>query len=98
MKDEELQQLSKDIRARDSTIRDIADKLMETAEAAEAAASAAHSMDEERKLVLAHLEYLKKDLHQRLESSSIKVTYNLVTNRRGFTCIFLLCVQANKLC
>ncbi|XP_020096293.1 differentially expressed in FDCP 6 homolog isoform X3 [Ananas comosus] len=73
VKDEELQQLSKDIRARDSTIRDIADKLMETAEAAEAAASAAHSMDEERKLVLAHLEYLKKDLHQRLESSSIKL-------------------------
>ncbi|OAY63428.1 hypothetical protein ACMD2_13614 [Ananas comosus] len=73
VKDEELQQLSKDIRARDSTIRDIADKLMETAEAAEAAASAAHSMDEERKLVLAHLEYLKKALHQRLESSSIKL-------------------------
>jgi len=37
-----------DVRARDSTINEIADKLQETAEAAETAASAALSIDEEK--------------------------------------------------
>ncbi|XP_073005923.1 uncharacterized protein [Typha latifolia] len=73
VKDEELQQLSKDIRARDSTIREIADKLTETAEAAEAAASAAHLMDEERRLICAEFERLKKDLEKQLESSLLKL-------------------------
>ena len=48
VKDNELHQLLQDVRARDSTINEIADKLQETAEAAETAASAALSIDEER--------------------------------------------------
>jgi len=48
VKDNELHQLLQDIRARDSTINEIADKLQETAEAAETAASAALSIDEEK--------------------------------------------------
>lgn len=76
VKDEELQQLAKDIRARDSTIREIADKLTETAESAEAAASAAHAMDEERRLLCAEIERLKIDSGKQIESFMLKVTIN----------------------
>jgi hypothetical protein len=48
VKDDELHQLLQDIRARNSTINETADKLQETAEAPETAASAALSIDEER--------------------------------------------------
>lgn len=61
MKDEELQQLAKELRARDSTIKEIAEKLTETAEAAEAAAAAAHVMDDERRLACAEIERLTID-------------------------------------
>nr|CAD1828160.1 unnamed protein product [Ananas comosus var. bracteatus] len=73
VKDEELQQLAKDIRARDSTIREIADKLTETAESAEAAASAAHAMDEERRLLCAEIERIKIDSGKQIESSLLKL-------------------------
>ncbi|CAD6265508.1 unnamed protein product [Miscanthus lutarioriparius] len=45
-----------DIRARDSTINEIEEKLQETAEAAETAASAARSIDEERRFFTSELE------------------------------------------
>lgn len=73
MKDEELQHLARDLRARDSTIREIAEKLTETAEAAEAAASAAHTMDEQRRIACAEIECLRKDSEKQLESSMSKV-------------------------
>ncbi|XP_010942619.1 uncharacterized protein [Elaeis guineensis] len=73
VKDEELQQLAKDLRARDSTIKEIADKLTETAEAAEAAASAAHAMDDERRLACAEIEHLNKEAEKQLESSMLKL-------------------------
>lgn len=73
VKDDELQQLAKDLRARDSTIRELADKLTETAEAAEAAASAAHAMDDERRLACAEIERLIKDGEKQLESSRHKL-------------------------
>ncbi|XP_073107635.1 uncharacterized protein [Elaeis guineensis] len=73
VKDEELQQLAKDLRARDSTIKEIADKLTETAEAAEAAASAAHAMDDERRLACAEIERLNKEAEKQLESSMLKL-------------------------
>ncbi|KAG1348073.1 switch-associated protein 70 [Cocos nucifera] len=73
VKDEELQQLAKDLRARDSTIKEIADKLTETAEAAEAAASAAHAMDDERRLACAEIERLNKEAKKQLESSMLKL-------------------------
>ncbi|KAI3695273.1 hypothetical protein L1987_78268 [Smallanthus sonchifolius] len=43
VKDEELQKLAKDIRATDSTIKERAEKLTETAEAADSAPYAVHS-------------------------------------------------------
>ncbi|XP_059449898.1 uncharacterized protein LOC132180919 [Corylus avellana] len=73
VKDEELQNLARDLRARDSTIKDIADKLSETAEAAEAAASAAHTMDEHRRIACAEIERLKRDSHKQLESFMLKL-------------------------
>jgi hypothetical protein len=72
VKDEELQNLARDLRARDSTIREIADKLTETANAAEAAASAAHIVDEQRKIVCAELERLQKDYEKQLQSFMTK--------------------------
>ncbi|TVU41059.1 hypothetical protein EJB05_14550 [Eragrostis curvula] len=67
VKDDELHQLLQDIRARDSTISEIADKLHETAEAAETAASAAHLIDEERRHLSTELEHVKRDHEKEAE-------------------------------
>ncbi|CAN6196823.1 unnamed protein product [Urochloa humidicola] len=72
VKDDELHQLLQDIRARDSTINEIAGKLQETAEAAETAASAAHSIDEERRLLSSELERLKQDHEKQVEVSLLR--------------------------
>ncbi|KAK9085822.1 hypothetical protein Sjap_026233 [Stephania japonica] len=73
VKDEELQQLARDIRARDSTIKEIAEKLTETAEAAEAAAAAAHAMDEQRRIACTEIERLVNESQKQLESSMLKL-------------------------
>ncbi|KAI8011135.1 Switch-associated protein 70 [Camellia lanceoleosa] len=73
VKDEELQHLARDLRSRDSTIKEIADKLTETAEAAEAAASAAHTMDEQRRVACVEIERVTKDSEKQLESSKLKL-------------------------
>lgn len=73
VKDEELHQLLRELRARDSTIKEIADKLSETAEAAEAAAIAAHAMDKERKAAVAELERLSIEMDERHRSTSLKL-------------------------
>lgn len=67
--------MARDIRARDSTIKDIADKLTETAEAAEAAASAAYTIDEQRRIVCAEIERLKKDCEKQQEVYAQKVCF-----------------------
>ncbi|XP_057954839.1 uncharacterized protein LOC131148896 [Malania oleifera] len=73
VKDEELQNLARDLRARDSTIKEIAEKLSDTAEAAGAAASAAHKMDEQRRMACAEIEHLTKNFKKQLESSMLKL-------------------------
>lgn len=72
VKDEELQNLAKDLRARDSMIKEIAEKLSETAGAAEAAAAAAHTMDEHRRIACAEVERLTRDSEKQLESLKLK--------------------------
>ncbi|KAF7001176.1 hypothetical protein CFC21_016895 [Triticum aestivum] len=62
-----------DIRARDSTIREITDKLQETAEAAESAASAAHAIDEARRFLSSELERLKQDQENQVELSLLRL-------------------------
>ena len=74
VKDEELQHLAKDIRSRDATIKEIADKLTETAEAA---ASAAHTMDEQRRLLCLEIERLKNALERQIEQSMHKVEFHV---------------------
>lgn len=73
VKDEELQQLARDLRARDSTIKEIAEKLSDTAEAAEAAASAAHAMDEQRRVACAEIVRLANESRKQQESSMLKL-------------------------
>ncbi|XP_023539153.1 switch-associated protein 70-like [Cucurbita pepo subsp. pepo] len=73
VKDEELRNMARDLRARDSTINDIAEKLSETAEAAEAAASAAHMMDKQRKIVCAEIQRIKEDSEKQLDASMLKL-------------------------
>lgn len=73
MKDEELHQLARELRSRDSTIKEIADKLSETADAAESAASAAHIMDKERKVAVAELQRLSREMDEKLQETSLKV-------------------------
>jgi peptide deformylase len=94
VKDEELQHLAKDIRARDATIREIADKLTETAEAAEAAASAAHTLDEQRRILCSEIERLKKAMETQMEQSMLKVNIIFCTFYyfRKFNCSELQCL------
>ncbi|KAL4376282.1 hypothetical protein GQ457_02G005880 [Hibiscus cannabinus] len=73
VKDEELQNLARDLRARDSTIREIADKLSETAEAAQSAASAAYLMDEHRGIACAEIERLTKESEKKKEEFMSKL-------------------------
>ncbi|KAI3713987.1 hypothetical protein L1987_72576 [Smallanthus sonchifolius] len=73
VKDEELQHLARDIRVRDSTIKEIAEKLTETAEAAESAASAAHTMDEQRRIATSEVDRLTKELEKNAVSYSMKI-------------------------
>lgn len=73
VKDEELQNMAREIRARDSTIKEIAEKLSDTADAAEAAASAALTMDEQRRTACAEIERLKKDSEKQLQSTVLKL-------------------------
>ncbi|XP_030466800.1 uncharacterized protein LOC115685820 isoform X2 [Syzygium oleosum] len=73
VKDEELQNLARDIRARDSTIKELAEKLSETADAADAAASAAHMMDEQRRIACAAIERLTEGCEKKLESLKMKL-------------------------
>ncbi|CAN0913997.1 hypothetical protein LINGRAHAP2_LOCUS28275 [Linum grandiflorum] len=88
VKDEELQNLARDVRARDSTIRAIAEKLTETAEAAEAAASAAHTMDEQRIKACNEVERISKASQRQFESSKLKLKeyeekVGALSNERG---------------
>ncbi|XWS36826.1 hypothetical protein CRYUN_Cryun20dG0118900 [Craigia yunnanensis] len=73
VKDEELQNLARDLRTHDSTIREIAEKLSETAEAAESAASAVHIMDEQRRIACAEIERLTKDSEKQKEAFMLKL-------------------------
>ncbi|KAJ7215294.1 hypothetical protein O6H91_Y472600 [Diphasiastrum complanatum] len=73
VKDEELYQLAKELRAKDLTIKELADRLSETAEAANAAASAAQSMDKERKAARAEAEHLHNELDERLGAVAIEL-------------------------
>lgn len=87
VKDEELQNLARELRSRDSMIKEIADKLSETAEAAVAAASAAHTMDEQRKIVCVELERLSKDSERQQEAAISKVM-----NDEALSCMFIFIV------
>ncbi|KAJ3670050.1 hypothetical protein LUZ60_010374 [Juncus effusus] len=73
VKDEEIQNLSKDLRTKDSIIREIAEKLTETASAAESAAQAALSIDQERKKICSEIVSVKNEAGNQIESSLIKV-------------------------
>lgn len=65
--------MARDLRARDSTIKEIADKLSETAEAAEAAASAAYTMDDHRRIACAEIDRLRKESEKQQEAYAQKV-------------------------
>ncbi|KAK9663899.1 hypothetical protein RND81_14G005100 [Saponaria officinalis] len=73
VKDEELQNLARELRARDSTIKELVEKLAETAQAAEAAASAAHIMDDQRRVAYAEKEQMKQSFEKQLESTMAKL-------------------------
>ncbi|XP_024362829.1 uncharacterized protein [Physcomitrium patens] len=64
VKDEELNQLQRDLRARDLTIKELAERLSETADAAESAAKAVHYVDKERQVAVTEIEHLKKELQR----------------------------------
>lgn len=78
MKDEELSQLAKDVRSRDSTINELAQKLTETANAAQSAASAAKTLDEQRHILFAEIERIKRDAEKQIQFSLLKVIRNIL--------------------
>ncbi|CDY23978.1 BnaC03g17130D [Brassica napus] len=68
-----MKSLARALRSCESTTKEIADKLSETAEAAVAAASAAHTMDEQRKIVSMEFERLSKDSERQQEAAKLKL-------------------------
>ncbi|KAI7750683.1 hypothetical protein M8C21_029527 [Ambrosia artemisiifolia] len=87
VKDEELQNLARDIRARESTIKEIAEKLTETAEAAESAASAVHMLDEQRRIATSEVDLCKKELEkQGVSYRMMEENTKQVTEERGESC------------
>ena len=83
--------MARDIRARDSTIKEIAEKLSETAEAAEAAASAAYTMDEQRRIACAEIERLRKDSELQMQASARRVYTILLVH-------FILLYYSDRMC
>lgn len=78
MKDEELSQLAKDVRARDSTINELAQKLTETAKAAQSAAAAAQTLDEQRHILFAEIDRIKRGAEKQIQFSLLKVIRNII--------------------
>eukprot|EP00897_Mesotaenium_endlicherianum_P001995 jgi/Mesen1/1823/ME000141S00990 len=66
VKDEELHQMAADMRARDATIQELADRLSETAEAAQQAADAVHAMDADRTAARGASESLQGEAERQL--------------------------------
>ena len=67
--------MAKEIRARDATVKELAERLSETAEAAEAAASAAQIMDKERRLARTEIARFRREVDEKLRDSSNKVRF-----------------------
>jgi hypothetical protein len=62
VKDDEICQLSRDLKARDLTIKELAGRLSETAQAAESAASTVYAVENQRKAVLSEVDHLHNEL------------------------------------
>ena len=67
--------MAKEMRARDATVKELAERLSETAEAAEAAASAAQIMDKERRLARTEIARFRREVDEKLRDSSNKVRF-----------------------
>lgn len=84
VKDVELQNLARDMRAKNSTIIDLAGKLSATTEAAKSVASAVHAVDQEQKIAFAEIERLTKDYEKQLNFYKLKVVRDLEIQLRWF--------------
>jgi methyl-accepting chemotaxis protein len=62
VKDEEIHQLSRDLKARDLTIKELAERLSQTAQAAESAASSVYTVEKQRKEALSEVDHLRNEL------------------------------------
>ncbi|CAD6247554.1 unnamed protein product [Miscanthus lutarioriparius] len=78
-----IEATKEDIRARDSTINEIEEKLQETAEAVETAASAARSIDEERRFLRQNLNVLLR-FRESEEKAKLLVEERSFANRERF--------------
>ena len=67
--------MAKEVRARDATVKELAERLSETAEAAEAAASAAQIMDKERRSARTEISRVRREVDEKLRDSSNKVRF-----------------------
>lgn len=73
VKDEELNQLQRDIKARDLTIKELAERLSEMADAVESGAKAIHLVDKDRQVALSQVEHMKKELLRAAEQVHLHV-------------------------
>lgn len=86
MKDEALHQMAKEMRTRDATIKELAERLSETAEAAEAAVSAGHIIDKERMAARTEIAMLRRELDEKLRCTCLdlkSIEENLLAAERS---------------
>jgi chromosome segregation ATPase len=71
VKDDEICQLSRDLKSRDLTIKELAGRLSQTAQAAESAASTVYAVENQRKAVLSEVDHLHNELLRVVQKVSV---------------------------
>ncbi|KAH8959820.1 hypothetical protein BDL97_06G097500 [Sphagnum fallax] len=64
VKDAVLNQLTRDLKARDHIIKELSDRLSKTADAAESVVSAVHTIDKESQIALSEVDHLHSELRR----------------------------------
>jgi hypothetical protein len=66
-----LNQLTRDLKARDYIIKELSDRLSKTADAAESVVSAVHTIDKESQIALSEVDHLHSELRRAAQEAQV---------------------------
>ncbi len=70
-----LNQLTRDLKARDYIIKELSDRLSKTADAAESVVSAVHAIDKESQIALSEVDHLHSELRRAAQEVCLLVHF-----------------------